>query len=104
MAKNNTTKYLLIGGALYAAFYLFRSGSQIKGIGKVKLSKEEQLDRALQAGVKFNVDFHTLPFSQIYELLEIAQEAGYRKSKSYPASKGHAYFHYLQKEYNKLYK
>lgn len=31
--KNNTLKYLLIGGALYAAFYLFKKQQTIKGIG-----------------------------------------------------------------------
>jgi hypothetical protein len=36
MAKNNTTKYLLIGGAVYAAFILFRNSKQIKGIGNLK--------------------------------------------------------------------
>jgi hypothetical protein len=31
MAKNNTTKYLLIGGAIYAAYYLLRKPKQING-------------------------------------------------------------------------
>jgi hypothetical protein len=31
MAKNNTTKYLLIGGAIYAAYYLLKKPKQING-------------------------------------------------------------------------
>jgi hypothetical protein len=46
MAKNNITKYLLIGGAVYAAFYFFRNSKQIKGIaGKDDSFKFMMLDR-----------------------------------------------------------
>jgi hypothetical protein len=44
MAKNNTTKYLLIGGALYAALYLLKNTKQnkisqeISGTSKIKKS------------------------------------------------------------------
>jgi len=38
MAKNNITKYLLIGGAVYAAYYLSKNKS-INQIGTIKKSK-----------------------------------------------------------------
>ena len=33
MAKNNTQKYLLIGGALYAAYYIYNKSKGVNGIG-----------------------------------------------------------------------
>ena len=60
MAKNNTTKYLLIGGALYAAYYLLKKPQQIKGIGKIE----------------FDEDYLTRNINSVYELAKYLEEKG----------------------------
>lgn len=51
--------------------------------------------KALEAGVDFDKDFHAQPFGN--ELAELAKEVGYRKPKSANGSTGRYFFNYLLK-------
>lgn len=84
MAKNNTTKYLLIGGALYAAFYLFRSGRQIKGLGNVidtikakkKVSKmsDKQVVQEISTIFAYEMQDNNVTEAEIYDNIKEARK------------------------------
>lgn len=78
--------------------YPVRNFKKINGLSGVKkLSKQDAKRMAIDAGIDFNQDFHTLSSSKVDTLVELAKKSGYRKSKTSPGSRGRAFFEHLQK-------
>ena len=84
MAKNSTIKYLLIGGAIYAAFYLFKKPAQIKGLGNVidtikakkKVSKmsDKQVVKEISTIFHYEMQDNNVTEEEIYENIKEARK------------------------------
>jgi hypothetical protein len=61
-----------------------------------KLTPQQARSMLEAAGVDFRKDFHALSSADVDLILETAQLAGYRKSKSAPGSTARMYFQHLE--------
>jgi hypothetical protein len=64
---------------------------------KKKLDPREAKQRLRASGIDFSRDFHELRSSDVEKILDVAKEAGYRKSKNAPGSTARMYFQYLDR-------
>jgi gas vesicle protein len=84
MAKNNITRYLLIGGAIYAAYYMLLKPQQIKGLGNVidtikakkKVSKmsDKQVVQEISTIFAYEMQDNDVTENEIYENIKEARK------------------------------
>lgn len=64
-------------------------------MAKRKLTNCDAKAKLRRQGIDFNADFHTLSSGDVGKVVDVAREAGYRKSKSAPGSRGRMFFQLL---------
>ena len=69
----------------------------MREVKNAKMTKEEIVNAVQSAGVPLDVDPHALTSDQMSSVLDVAKQAGYRKSKTSPSSKGIAFYQYVQR-------
>jgi hypothetical protein len=61
-----------------------------------KISKEEARNKVRRAGISLHANFFTLNNSQVVDLIEVADQMGYKKPKNANGSRDRYFFAYLQ--------
>jgi hypothetical protein len=64
---------------------------------KRKITKQTAKKIAVDMGINFKKDFHSLSSTHVSDLLAIAKMQGYKKPKTASGSTGRYYFEYLSK-------